>query len=365
MAFEGIRNYLYNVIRYFGIGIANDELPRVNFTRKSPSVAESYATIGPEGSSVDPPASFADSESIRDGTGFEVGPGIKDNNKPPQLLKASLCAHSISHDFAGTNGANKDGGSDEGGAENDRGTTDELSLRDGQVCGEPSERKSENGEDKICLSVSTCPTPELRNESEEIQSHPEKTSSAYLERLIQLKREAEKHLRPAPSTYFRGDAETDDHTGDRCALYRICPQLAPGSAAAVVRPKQAQKLRGRVAFNSPLFSEGDFELRIVHDQVCLEFVLISEVEIHGYVRVLNTTYVKHVTIDYTENNWKEVSKASAEWVETVDEGRMDRFEFVIPGRSSPGEIRFSLRFNGALDDNKGRTYTVAYEHECQ
>ena len=160
-----------------------------------------------------------------------------------------------------------------------------------------------------------------------------------------------------PSTDYFGSRCTDAQ--EECILHRIIPKLSAtrGNCAA----RKPQRTSGKVTFNSPLFSEGDFELRIIHEKVCLEFVQIDANEIHGYVRVLNTTYVKDVTVHYTKNKWKIVRSRKAKWVETVSDGTMDRFVFTIPGRQSVGNLLFSVEFNGTLDNNKGHYYTVAYE----
>ena len=201
-------------------------------------------------------------------------------------------------------------------------------------------------------------------ENDDVDDAAEKegTSTKKLEeKLLRLKRQATSHRTAAWSTVKNYGSTQQKPKGaeDGWALYAICPQLAPGAPAAPA-PKHAG-LGGRVTFDAPLFSEGDFEIRVSNEKVCLEFVLIDPQEIHGYIRVLNTTYVKNVTVDYTENTWEMVNTRSADWVETVHDGRMDRFKFSIPGRQSKGNLMFSLRFNGALDDNKGHNYIVSYE----
>ena len=337
MAFQGVKNYLYSLCQYFGISVSAEDAPS-RVPGESPATGRMI--IGPEGSSVDPePFQLSpDPTSAPNAIQSTKIQDESDADDEPQLLKASLCArardvsHDHAHDLATTDGGNQD----YSGA--------------GEIPVHPSaEEKSQKTKENIL------------SESKEI-AQTERTSASYLEKLIQLKREAEKRL-PAARSTFQDTASGSQPTqsdGDVCALYRICPQLAPG-AAVVAPPTQAQ-LRGRVTFNAPLFSEGDFELRIFHERVCLEFVQIDAEEIHGYVRLLNTTYVKHVSVDYTKNDWKIVRNCSAEWVESVNEGKMDRFKFTIPGRRSPGNLMFSVRFNGDLDDNKGHNYTVAYEH---
>ena len=114
------------------------------------------------------------------------------------------------------------------------------------------------------------------------------------------------------------------------------------------------RIQGRVTFNPPLFSESDYELRIIDEKVCLEFIQIDTEEIHGYIRVLNTTYDKDVTVHFTKNNWRIVRSRKAKWVETVNDGSMDRFDFTIPGRKSVGNLSFSE------DNNEGHYYTVTY-----
>ena len=59
-----------------------------------------------------------------------------------------------------------------------------------------------------------------------------------------------------------------------------------------------------MTFNAPLFAEGDFELRVIHEMVCLESVTIDTDTIRGFIRVLNTTMEKDVSVRYSIDNWK-------------------------------------------------------------
>ena len=365
MAFESVKNYLFSIFQYFGISLNSEDDPSTTiFVRESLDAAR-YATIGPEGSSVDPePLPNSDIAAPTAAASWKIRAYSSDVAiEKPQLLKAPLCNHSVSLDFAETAATS---GGNGGSGTSEKKSEETLARKTGQeppvLFSEPAKSVKESVSDGTKFnSEDVCPTLEVGSErADERKGGLERTSAAYLERLIQLKREAEKHLPPAPSTFRDDTAPRGELSDEVCALYRICPQLAPG-AAAVAAPKQA-RLKSRTMFNAPLYSEGDFELRIVHDKVCLEFVLIDETEIHGFVRVLNAAYVKHVTVDHTEDDWESVRTTSAEWVETVSEGRLDRFQFVIPGRRSAGNLRFSLSFEDAQDDNKGRTYTVCYEH---
>ena len=154
---------------------------------------------------------------------------------------------------------------------------------------------------------------------------------------------------------------------DMCPLYEICPQLAPGAKVKMhpssIKPSQVQ---GKVTFNSPLFNEKDFNFRVSQEKVCLEFVQLdtNEPKIHGYIRVLNTNYDKDVMVVYIvekENNWKIVCSSQAEWVETVEDGTMDRFSFTIPGIESVGKVSLIIKFNGEVDDNHSEKYSVVYD----
>ena len=167
-----------------------------------------------------------------------------------------------------------------------------------------------------------------------------------------------------PSTDFYGaPAPHAKGSGDVCILHHLFPSLAIAPPVAKKTPDSQKQVcvRGKVAFHPPLFSEDDFNLRVIQKKVCLEYVQINAEMIHGYVRVLNTNYVKDVTVHYTKNEWNIVHMRKADWVETVEDGTMDRFVFVIPARQSVGNVSFSVEFNGTQDDNQGQNYTVAYE----
>ena len=120
------------------------------------------------------------------------------------------------------------------------------------------------------------------------------------------------------------------------------------------------RTRGKVTFNAPLFAEGDFELRVIHEMVCLESVTIDTDTIRGFIRVLNTTMEKDMSVRYSTDNWKTFRDRAAEWVEMVSDGRMDRFAFTLPARHSVGDLAFSVAFNGHRDNNKGQNYTIVF-----
>lgn len=357
MSWQTINNYLTSFFRYFGIGSSNDDSPaRLGF--------DQLAGIGPEGSSVDPDAngdfvlsSKVDMEGSKELEEFYFN-NVLSRAEEAQLPKASLCAGSISNDIHPTaeswiaTSAYEER-KDVFGSDRETNGTTESGFSETKTVSFPDEEDSVKSSPPLLGKDA--------GDAEDSNGYRDPTSTAYLERLIQHQRETTAH-RPGALTTIREDASTQSDGADdggTCALYRLRP-LAP---VAIVKAPQTQsaQLRGRVTFNPPLFSECDFEMRILNDKVCLEYVQTDSDEIRGYVRVLNTTYAKHVTVDYTTNNWATIDKIDARWINTMNLGKMDRFLFTIPGRRSVGDLKFSVRFNGILDDNQGRAYTIHYE----
>ena len=364
MDISSIKRVIHDLFSYF----------RIEQNERSLLFKKSHYTGDLEGSSVDPQPP---QQTVSDVTSINVNPlkDIKATEGSKQyglagdqyvgttasavdipLPKSSPCSNALSQDLftALENGP---------GENIDESTDTKIS---------PSEQETDAGE----LAIDWCPT--LSDQSSEATS--QSTEQDHSVACIDIEKEAvetvlfdEKHSNitneasadsdnsvPAiPSTDFFGSRCTDAQ--EECILHRIIPKLSATRVNSSAQRPRAQRTTGKVTFNSPLFSEGDFELRIIHEKVCLEFVQIDANEIHGYVRVLNTTYVKDVTVYYTKNKWKIVRSRKAKWVETVSDGTMDRFVFTIPGRQSVGNLLFSVEFNGTLDNNKGHYYTVAYE----
>ena len=104
--------------------------------------------------------------------------------------------------------------------------------------------------------------------------------------------------------------------------------------------------------------EDSVVLKVFNEMVSLEFVTVDSDGIHGHILVLNTCYEKKVSVRYTENEWTTFEDCAAEWMETVNEGAMDRFTFTLPTGDSVAELSFAVSFNGKWDNNKGENYTV-------
>ena len=166
----------------------------------------------------------------------------------------------------------------------------------------------------------------------------------------------------SPPTECPRTASDDD---EMCPLYRLCPQLAPGAKNKMYPSSPLHtRVEGKVLFDSPLFSEKDFELRVEKENVCLEFVHLEGKTIRGFIRVANTGYEKEVMVLYTleKPNWKVGSSCKTKWEESVCDDTMDRFFFCFYGLETVGKVSFQISYNGTFtDDNNGQNYTVAYQ----
>lgn len=411
MALESLKNVFYNLLGYFGIeNVAENQ--RLRFFGRT--LAAQCTSIGPEGSSVDP-------EPL-----LKLNPAGLDDARPASADTASKSSvEDSSERLAPEGGSGEDTSEETASKDADQESKDtpaHVSVEDfnklegGSECQVSSEGskasctnevevnnalpKSPQCSDSLSRELSTAPEDDTTNiestepveceaESERVEINKENTTTVETDTTPteevnsaacsktntavgnedvnpsnDIDDEKEYWVPAVPSTDFYGNpAPPTLINGQECILHRILPKLSSKTLKSSAKRPIHVRTRGKVTFNSPLFSEGDFSLRILHEKVCLEFIQIDSNEIHGYVRVLNTTYVKDVTVHYTKNNWKIVRTKKAEWVETVNNGAMDRFIFTIPGRQSVGQLSFSIKFNGIVDDNKGHNYTVAYEAE--
>lgn len=413
MALESLKNVFYNLLGYFGIeNVAENE--RSQFFGRT--LAAQCTSIGPEGSSVDPEPllklNTADLDDARPESADTASKSSVEGSSEPAPEEGSTSEEVEKTASKEVGQESKDTPSHvsvetfsklEGGSECQVSSEASKASRDDDAEVNNALPKSPQCSDSLSQEISSAPEDDTTNvnstepvdceaEPERIEITKENTTTVETDTTSQLTSEEvnsaacsktavgnedNQHLEvnpsndidekeywvPAvPSTDFYGNpAPPTLINGQECILHCILPKLSSKTLKSSAKKPTHVQTRGKVTFNSPLFSEGDFNLRILHEKVCLEFIQIDPNVIHGYVRVLNTTYVKDVTVHYTKNNWKIVRTKKAEWVETVNNGTMDRFLFTIPGRQSVGQLSFSIKFNGILDDNKGHNYTVAYE----
>ena len=125
--------------------------------------------------------------------------------------------------------------------------------------------------------------------------------------------------------------------------------------SVVADPGLGYPVKEKPIFKTLISNEGVF-----NEMVSLEFVTVDSDGIHGHILVQNTCYEKKVSVRYTENEWMTFEDCAAGWMETVNEGAMDRFTFTLPAGDSVAETSFAISFNGKWDNNKGDNYTVVF-----
>lgn len=118
------------------------------------------------------------------------------------------------------------------------------------------------------------------------------------------------------------------------------------------------------SFEQPV-NEDDFLDRVKRQCVCLESVVCDRTVVRGFVRVLNVTYRKEVTVRYTTDDWKTVRNERANYLSTSRNGTTDTFFFRIP-LSSVWQDRSKMEFaicysvegNDFWDNNFFKNYSV-------
>ena len=79
----------------------------------------------------------------------------------------------------------------------------------------------------------------------------------------------------------------------------------------------------------------------------------------GTVLVLNDCYEKSVFVRHTSNAWDTFTDAPAEWVETVEDGAMDRFKFSVELPKESYSVEMAFSFNQQWDNNNTKNYNVS------
>ena len=82
----------------------------------------------------------------------------------------------------------------------------------------------------------------------------------------------------------------------------------------------------------------------------------------GTVIVHNECYKKSVGARYTVNGWENYSDSTAQWVETIEEGRFDRFKVCVDlpldQRENSQVMEVAFYFGHHWDNNGGKNYSV-------
>ena len=78
-------------------------------------------------------------------------------------------------------------------------------------------------------------------------------------------------------------------------------------------------------------------------------------KVTGFILVRNQCYEKHVGLRHTSNNWVSFDDTPAQWVESMEDGAVDRFRFILDMPQTP--LHFAVYCNGQWDNNDGKNFT--------
>ena len=79
----------------------------------------------------------------------------------------------------------------------------------------------------------------------------------------------------------------------------------------------------------------------------------------GTVLVRNDRYEKEVGIRHSSNTWKTFEDTRAQWVETVEGGAFDRFEFSVDLPEESFYMELAFHYYQMWDNNNGQNYSVS------
>ncbi|XP_031560290.1 protein phosphatase 1 regulatory subunit 3C-like [Actinia tenebrosa] len=120
----------------------------------------------------------------------------------------------------------------------------------------------------------------------------------------------------------------------------------------------------RCDFQQPS-SLASFRGRLQRQKVCLENIAFSGFAVTGTVLVKNICFAKDVTVRYSTDNWKTYKDVWADYVNQLDGGKEDRFQFRIyllhsihAGSSFEFAVRFRAGQTQYWDNNDNENYRV-------
>ena len=158
-------------------------------------------------------------------------------------------------------------------------------------------------------------------------------------------------------------------------VIEIAPRNKPKES--IKRPQQKHRVNSarrclKCLFDQPE-NKDDFLDRVQRQYVCLESVVCDKTIVRGFVRVLNVSYRKDVTIRYSTDDWKTVCDEQANYLSTSRDGATDTFFFRIAvpsiwqeGSKMEFAIRYSVEGSDYWDNNFFRNYSVccASDESC-
>lgn len=135
--------------------------------------------------------------------------------------------------------------------------------------------------------------------------------------------------------------------------------LSPQSKIAIVQNKYVLVPQ----FEQP-GSDASFINKVKDQKVCLENVIIIDLQLTGIVRTSNLHFKKVVMVRYTTDSWKSFYDHPARYVEGSSDTVTDKFTFTIhPRHMKPGDkLTFVLKYEVLdqefWDNNNSNNYTL-------
>lgn len=158
-------------------------------------------------------------------------------------------------------------------------------------------------------------------------------------------------------------------------VIEIAPRNKPKES--IKRPQQKHRANYQRRCLKCLFDQpenkDDFLDRVQRQYVCLESVVCDKTIVRGFVRVLNVSYRKDVTIRYSTDGWKTVCDEQANYLSTSTDGKTDTFFFRIAlpsiwqeGSKMEFAICYGVEGSDYWDNNFFRNYSVcrASDESC-
>lgn len=116
-------------------------------------------------------------------------------------------------------------------------------------------------------------------------------------------------------------------------------------------------------FEQPV-SDAKFINRVKDQKVCLENVIVLDLQVTGVVRISNLDFKKVVLVRYTTDNWISVQENPAKYVEGSSDSVTDKFTFILhPRHMKPGDklifvLKYEVLDQEFWDNNNSHNYTL-------
>ncbi|XP_078055240.1 protein phosphatase 1 regulatory subunit 3B [Mustelus asterias] len=123
----------------------------------------------------------------------------------------------------------------------------------------------------------------------------------------------------------------------------------------------------RPTFSMPC-EASDFMQRAERNRICLENVTVSHFDVHGLIRVLNTSYIKEVAVRYTFNNWLSCMETPAKFVEGSSHLGTDQFSFVLsipPFLDQGSFVHFAICYRADNEEYWDNNFDKNYSLQCE